>query len=357
MAQVSYDKLIHNEKYKEQLKLICDTYKFKEIYGKKILITGASGLIGSSVVDVIYMLNELFEAGIFLYICGRSVAGLKKRFPYLENNRSEFVIYDALSPISIEESIDFVIHAASPASPNEYVTTPVQTIMTNIMGTNNLLELVRKQGYGRLVYVSSSEAYGIDNNEKLIESNTLSTFDLCRTRSSYPASKALAELLVKSYVEQYDINACAVRPGYIFGPTARETDIRVSSQFAYMAANGEEIVLKSDGSQVRSYCYCLDCASAILSVLIRGIKGEMYNISNNYSYMSIREVADIYACSGNVNVKFEAPSESEKKAFNKITESILDSSKLMNEGWKCVFDNRNALFDTVSILKSSFSME
>ena len=142
-----------------------------------------------------------------------------------------------------------------------------------------------------------------------------------------------------------------IRPGHIYGPTALESDNRVSSFWAYAVARGEHIVMKSDGSQIRSYCYCLDSASAILKTLVKGEPVRAYNISNPESIISIREMAELLAKSAGVELKMEIPTESEKKAFNPMSNSSLDSTELLELGWRGLFNAERGFDHTVKILK------
>ena len=142
-----------------------------------------------------------------------------------------------------------------------------------------------------------------------------------------------------------------VRPGHIYGPTANESDNRVSSMWPFAVAKGEDIIMKSEGLQIRSYCYCLDCASAIITVLLRGRSATAYNISNPDSIISIRELAEQLAESADVNLRIELPTKEERKSFNPMSNSSLDSTELIKIGWKGLFDAKKGLSHTVSILK------
>ena len=171
------------------------------------------------------------------------------------------------------------------------------------------------------VYVSSSEIYGRKDNNNPYQENEYGYIDVLNPRSSQPISKRVAETLCASYIAEKNIAVFIVRPRHIYGPTATRKDNRVSTVFVYNAADGKDIIMKSDGAQIRSYCYMLDCASAILYVLLKGKKGEAYNIANPNSIMSIRELIEYLAKVGNVRSKFELPSQDEKKAFNPMNNS------------------------------------
>ena len=144
-----------------------------------------------------------------------------------------------------------------------------------------------------------------------------------------------------------------VRPGHIYGPTASPHDNRVASAWAYSVARGEDIVMKSDGSQIRSYCYCLDCASAILKVLLSGENCHAYNISNPDSIISIKEMAEILAASAGVQLRMELPTEEERKGFNPMSNSSLESTSLLNLGWAGCFDATTGFDHTVRIIRET----
>ncbi len=202
----------------------------------------------------------------------------------------------------------------------------------------------------RVLFISSSEVYGKKNTLEPFSEEEYGYVDLLNARASYPVSKRAAETLCVSYGAEYDVDIVIVRPGHIYGPTASEKDSRVSSAFAYDALKGRDLVLKSDGSQIRSYCYVLDCASAIIWTLMRGKSKEAYNISNPSSVMTIREMAEGFARAGNVSIRFEIPDSKEKSAFNPMNNSSLKSDKLQGIGWRGLFDAGSGTEHTVRIM-------
>ena len=214
--------------------------------------------------------------------------------------------------------------------------------MSNIIGLKALLDLAAENKGSRLLFVSSSEVYG--NRERFsydaggeIAEDEYGYVDILSSRSCYPSGKRAAESLCASYIDEYGVDAVIVRPGYIYGPTINPTDSRASAAFTLDAAAGRDIIMKSKGEQLRSYCYMLDCASALLSVLLSGECGEAYNISNKDSIVTIRDVAECLAKVSGVKVVFEIPTDEEKKSFNPMKNSVLDATKLQNLGWKAHF--------------------
>lgn len=224
-------------------------------------------------------------------------------------------------------------------------------MLSNFMGMKHLLVFAKEQNTKRLLFISSSEVYGIKQHDRPSKTDDYGGIDLLNPRSSYSIGKCAAETLCAAYYDEYRVESVIIRPGHVYGPTAMESDQRVSSAWAYAAARGNDIVMKSDGSQIRSYCYCLDSASAILKVLLQGKPIHAYNISNLDSIITIREMAEILTKTAGVKLKTEPPTEAEKKGFNPMRDSSLDSTELLDLGWRGLFDAENGLSHTVDILK------
>ena len=321
--------------------------------GKNVLITGCAGLICSTVVDIIIRWNETHKEKITILAAGRDEQKIRTRFfPYDKEDWFVFVPYDATSSdLRLDYSCEFIIHGASNASPNQYIKEPVETMISNFIGLKNLLDFAKRDGTKRVLYISSSEVYGQKNSNNPYRTSEYGYVDLLNPRSSYAVGKRAAETLCVAYAEEFGIESVIVRPGHIYGPTATKSDNRVSSAWAYAVARGEDIVMKSDGSQIRSYCYCIDCAIAILLVLIKGRNSHAYNISNPESVISIKKMAEILTKNAGVKLKFELPSEEEKKTFNPMTNSSLDGTDLLALGWNGLFDAGRGFAHTVEILK------
>ena len=323
--------------------------------GKSVMITGCSGLICSAVVDVLIRWNEQHTEKIRILAAGRSAAKIEERFaPYADKDWFVFVPYDASSSSNtLDTACDYIIHGASNASPRMILKEPVETMLSNVLGIKCLLDLARTKGTKRILYISSSEVYGKKEGNHPFKTNEYGYIDLLTARNSYSVGKRAAETMCAAYADEYGIDSVIVRPGHIYGPTASASDNRVSSAWAYSVARGENITMKSDGSQIRSYCYCLDCASAILKVLIDGTSLHAYNISNPESVVSIREMAGILADTAGVVIKTEVPTEAERKGFNPMSNSSLDSSELLSLGWKGLFDAERGFSHTVEILREA----
>ncbi len=323
-----------------------------ELEEKNVLITGAAGLICSAVVDLLIRYNENTANPIQIYAAGRNEQKMKDRFGgYFDAPFFHFVPYDS-SAMDNQFSFkaDYIVHGAANSSPKKIVKEPVETMLGNFIGVKNLLDYAKETGAKRLLYISSSEVYGKKERAEAAKETDYGYVDLLAPRSSYPIGKQASETLCISYVDEYDMDTVIVRPGHIYGPTANKTDDHVSSAWAYDVAGGKDIVMKSDGSQIRSYVHCLDCASAILKVLLCGEKGHAYNISNPNSVITIREMAQIMCNAGGVTLRMETASAEERKGFNPMSNSSLDSTSLVNLGWKGCFDAETGIEHTVRIL-------
>ncbi len=306
------------------------------LFGKSILITGATGLIGSSIADILLFLNKEYNAKIHIVLAGRNKQKLSERFYFFsENIDFYFLQYEATSFEMNEIHIDYVIHSASNADPKMISEQPVETILSNIIGLSTLFKSAKETQ--RFLYISSSEVYGRKKDNNPYKEEDFGFVDILNPRASYPSSKRLAETLCAAYGKEYKKDFVIVRPGHIYGPTASQSDTRASSQFPRDILLGRNIVMKSSGTQLRSYCYCLDCASAILSVLINGKNGDAYNVSNKDSIVTIRQMAEAFAVAGNVEIVLDIPSDNEKASFNLMDNSNLDSSKIEALGWKAIF--------------------
>lgn len=348
--------LYENRQWTEDLdQVISVVPELKGLEGKSVLITGAAGLVCSSVVDMIFRYNDTHAGKIRILAAGRWPEEMSARFgTMVEREDFTYVLYDASRTDNrIDVKADYIIHGASNASPNMIVKEPVETMLSNILGLKYLLDYAKEQGAGRLLYISSSEVYGEKEGSEPYREGQYGFIDLLNARNSYSVGKRAAETLCASYADEYGIESVIVRPGHIYGPTASPYDNRVSSAWAYAAARGEEIVMKSDGTQIRSYCYCLDCASAILKVLLCGKNCHAYNISNPDSIVSIKEMAQFLSESAGVGLRMELPTEMEKKGFNPMSNSSLESTSLMELGWKGCFDAEKGFRHTVRILRES----
>lgn len=323
---------------------------WEKLSGTNILITGATGLIGSTLVEVL-MSNP--HRDYCVYASGRNEERARKRFGnYLSLDSFFFLEYDVMSPLQSDIQFDYIIHAASNASPNAFSKNPVEIIKANIIGVSNLIEYGIEHGMKRFLYVSSGEIYG-EGDGRVISEDYSGYVDCLNPRSCYPSSKRASETLCSSYVSEYGVDIVIARPCHIFGPHFTENDNRVYAQFIRNILSGEDIVMKSSGEQMRSWCYVLDCVSALLYVLLKGVSGEAYNIADSKSVITIRQLAEMLANIGKRRVVIEMPSETEKRSFNPVTKSVFSVKKLEALGWSISGSMEDKLMKTIIYLKSS----
>ncbi len=329
-----------------------------ELEGSTVMITGASGLVGASIVYVLIRYNETHQKKIRIVAAGRLYGKMEQCFgSFINRDYFHFIPYDALKTNNdINISADYIIHGAGNASPDMISKEPVETLLGNVSGLNSLFNYARSHETKRILYISSSEVYGQKSGDQPFKENEYGYIDILNPRNSYAVGKCAGETLCASYASEYDMETVIVRPGHIYGPTASVHDGRVGSLWAYSAAKGDDIILKSDGSQIRSYVYCLDCASAILKVLLAGDNCHAYNISNPNSIITIRELGEKLAEAGGVNLRMEKPSDIETKRFNPMQNSSLEADSLMKLGWRGCFDADEGLSHTVAILKEKLML-
>ena len=321
--------------------------------GAKVLITGATGLIGSCLVDVLLLLNATRGMAIEIHAAGRSEPGMRARFgASADDLRFHYVPYDATQPPVLDFEADYVVHAATSAHPLAYATDPVGILQANVVGTMHLLEALRGWGHGRFLLLSSGEIYGENPTlpEGFSEADT-GYIDTMRPRACYPEGKRAAETLCASYVAQYGVNARVARLCHVYGPTFTATNSRADAQFLRNALNGQDIVMKSTGSQVRSWCYVADAVCALMTLLIRGEAGQAYNVANRHSVASIREYAQTLADIAGVKLRFELPPELEKAGYTRVSRAVLNPAKLEGLGWKPRYGLREGLEESYRACK------
>ena len=335
--------------YKEDiLQIFKVDLPWEKLTGSNILVTGATGLIGGCFVEML-MANPKIDYHV--YASGRNEVRAKERFhEFAENARFHFIKHDVLKPLENNIKFDYIIHAASNASPNFFANNPVEVIKSNIDGVANLMEYGLKHDMKRFLYVSSGEIYGEGDGRVFTEE--YSGYVNCATpRACYPSSKRAAETLCVAYAAEYNADVVIARPCHVYGPHFTETDNRVYAQFIRNILNGENIVMKSTGEQFRSWCYVVDCVSALLHILLKGETGQAYNIADETSNISIKELADMIAEIGGKKVIVDLPSDSERAGFNVVKKSIFSTEKLKKLGWTIggtMFDKMQATIDEVT---------
>ena len=343
------DKIKDSYLYKEDVESILkQDCNWKLLENKTILLSGATGLIGSILVDMLIFLNKKFSLNLTLLLITRQDIISKYNFV-------QYIKADISNPLNINKKLDFIIHAASNTHPMQYSRMPIQTITTNVFGTYNLLNLQTQNKDCRFIFLSSVEIYGEDykNNESGFDETALGYIDCNTTRNCYNESKRLSETLCAAFKSEKNINYVIARLCRSYGPTLRNDDSKALSQFLHNGINNNNIILKSNGKQYFSYIYSADAASAIIYLMLYGKNGEAYNVADNKSNITLRKLASLIAENCNTKIIFDLPDEIEKKGFSKVQRAILNTTKINKLGWKAQFDITNGIKRTIKILKNN----
>lgn len=339
---------VNHPLYREELREICALdLPFEKFRNRAIAITGASGLVGGALLRALHALNAARGLNLNLIALGRRPEALAERYADLDG--VSFLKYDARAELPDELRADYIVHAASNAHPLAFSSDPVGTLQANVLGAMRLLERARACD-ARMLLISSGEIYGDDPGLELgFDEQSFGPVNPMNPRACYPEGKRAAEAFCAAYWQQYGVDALAARLTYTFGPGITRENSRADAQFLRRALAGEDIVLKSDGSQIRSYCYVSDAAAALIAILLRGEAGQAYNVSNPNCTASIREYAGAMAELSGVALRFELPPEMERRGYSRVTRAILRADKLTALGWKPRYDLREGLRRTLAI--------
>lgn len=315
---------------------------WEKLRDKTILVTGATGLLGGMLAKGLIVANE--RRGLNLKVLAlvrnpekaNTVLG-----EYLEHGL-ELAVGNIMDLPKIEQPIDYIVHGASETASKAFVDQPVETIWTALSGTRNLLELAKEKKVKSMVYLSSMEIYGVVDPEHYnVREKDYGYIDPLQVRSSYSEGKRMAEGLCGAYAHEYQVPVKMARLAQTFGAGIPRTENRVFAQFARSVMNGQDIVLHTDGSKAHCYCYTSDAALGLLTVLLRGTDGEAYNVSNEATFGTIREMAEMltekYAVSGSKLV-FDIPEDANKFGYAPTSRMLVNAEKLNGLGWKASVD-------------------
>lgn len=350
-----------NQIIQEDIDRIIDSnISWEKLRNKNVLITGANGMIASYLIFTLLTLNDKRNLNINVIGLVRNEEKAKQHFDkVLHRDDFSLIIQDVSNPLNYKNRIDFIIHAASQASPQHFVSDPVGTIHANTVGTINLLEYAVRNNCNNFTYLSTREIYGtpVDGKE-FVNEQEYGTLDPTLVRSCYPESKRISETICASYKYQFGVNSKIARIAHTYGPGMSITDGRVVGDLLNNVILNRDIILKSKGDNILSLTYITDTVAGIFH-LILDMDVFVANFSSMSDILTVRELADllidIYP-ENNIKLQFNIPkNQSMGYLSNKI--GLLDSTMAIKNGWNLEVPLHQGLIRTIEYFKSIVLMD
>lgn len=322
----------------EDLKVVAKNINENGFKNNSIMVTGATGLIGSLIIKGFLTANSVYGLSnrIYALVRNREKANLiYKDFIGIDNFK--IIENEITQSINCADEIDYIFHTACTTTSKEMVEKPVELIKGSVCGTINILDFAKTHNTKAVVYLSSMEVYGvIDQCENRLKEGSLGFLDLTSLRSDYPESKRLCECLCKCYAEEYKLNVIVARLTQTFGAGVNINDNRLFAILAKSVVNHNDITLKTEGTSVRDYCYTTDAISAILVLAQKGQSGEVYNVANEKTTSSIMEMSKMVAKEFGDGIKVVVKTDSNGFAtmFSPPSVIKLDTTKIRSLGWQ-----------------------
>ena len=317
---------------------------WNKLEGKTVLITGAYGMLASYMLFMLVYLNESKEMDIKIIVLAKSKEKLEKRIGKLEKYKYiSFYASSLESEVCINEDIDYIIHAASLASPDYYGICPVQVLLPNTIGTYLMLQLATDKHAEGFLFFSTGDIYGVVNGKERIMEEDYGYLDPLDIHNCYSESKRMAETMCKAWNYQYNVQTKIVRIWHTYSPTMNiNKDPRVFSSFVNNIVHKNDITIHSSGKAKRSFCYIADAVAAFFTVLFKGENAEPYNVCNSTEFYSISELAlhlvNLYPEWG-LNVKYIKRNQDEPYVENSVANLVPpDNRKLIQLGWHPQYD-------------------
>jgi len=350
---------VRNKVIEEDLEFITAAkIAWEDLEGKNILITGANGFLPAYMIETILFLNDhRFKNKSKIFALARDKERVMARFSgYGRRKDITFIIQDVCSPLKISKRMNFIIHAASQATPKFYGVDPVGTILANTVGTANLLTLAVKHKSEGFMFFSSGEVYGeVGSDQVPIKEDAYGLVDPMLIRSCYAEGKRAGENMCVSWSHQYGVPVKIIRPFHTYGPGMRLDDGRVFADFVSDVVNGRDIIMKSDGSAVRAFCYLADAVVGFFTVLLKGTSVQAYNVGNDEGKISIAELAKILVdILPDKHLKIIRKENEYAPGYikSKISVNVPDTSKIRQLGWRPFYSIKEGFSRTVRSFKS-----
>lgn len=325
------------EIFAEDMNRICesDFIPWNNLKGSTILVTGATGLIGYTLVNALLYVNRVKELELSVLALVRDEKRAGQRFgDALADSSSLHFIEGTVEDLpQIDCPVRYIVHGASQTSSKAFIQQPVETIYTALHGTENLLKLAKEKRIKGMVYLSSMEVYGHPQKGHKVKENEIGMLSSLDLRNSYPISKLQCESLCNAYAAEYGVPVMSLRLTQTFGPGVNYNDGRIFAEFGRCVREKRDIVLKTKGETERSYLYTADAATAILTVLLKGTPGQAYNAADESTYCSIAEMAEKVAKMGGIQVQFKL-TDNKVSGFPDALYMDLDTTMLKELGWR-----------------------
>lgn len=311
---------------------------WRDFSGRSVLVSGAGGFLPAYMIETLAFLNERgMEPPVRIIGLARHAAGAWARLGHLKG-RPDFTVIeqDVCTSVPANVQADFVIHAASQASPKQYGRDPLGTFRANTVGTENMLELAHRGEALAMLYFSSSEVYGRGEGDGPLTENSFGPLEPCDVRSCYAEGKRAGETLCACWNQQHDTPVKIVRPFHTYGPGMRLDDGRVFADFVAAAVQGRNITLTSDGSARRAFCYLADATEAFFAVLLKGQSAWPYNVGNPDGERSILQLAQTVVNlvpEKNLTVEIKPQARPEGYIPSKVARNLPDISRVSALGW------------------------
>ncbi|MBX7145158.1 MAG: NAD-dependent epimerase/dehydratase family protein [Oligoflexia bacterium] len=274
---------------------------FEHLAGKQVLLTGCHGMVGSYFLHTLaYINSSLLKAPCRVLAYHRSPINETDSIAYTRHDKNiTFIQADLSTGIDLkQQGINYFIHAASPANPQEYLGSPINTLKINVCPLIEMLDYA-SQASARLLFVSSGQIYG---DPPLAAIPTPESYSASSTedgeRACYNEAKRFGELLCRTYARERKVQAMIARPIHLFGPGMKRSDSRVWADFIWRAVRREDIRIASDGRGTRGFCYVADGVEQMWHVLLRGRAGECYNIGNQVETSVLDMAAELCRLAG-----------------------------------------------------------
>lgn len=323
--------------------------------GRSVVIVGATGLIGRCMIDLLMYKNQEEGLACRIYAISRNEKSARERLRenYFESELFQFIRHDIRQPFRPTDifDVDYIMHLASKTHPRAYAEEPVETIITNISGTYNLLEFSAEHHARRIVFLSSVEIYGENRGDvERFSEDYMGYLDSNTMRAGYPESKRCGEALCQAYITEKGLDIVIPRLPRVYGPTMLEDDSKAAAQFIRRAVCKQDVILKSEGSQQYSFLHVIDAVSGILAVMLSGKKGEAYNIADSGNDITLKDMAEMIARNAGTSVRYDIPDEAEQRGYSTATKAMLDGEKISGLGWKPLFTVEEGIRNTLEIL-------